>query len=51
VRQVQVLRIAGVADDRLTAYALVGRAHGKCKTKVVPHAQETLLTASGPFQR
>jgi hypothetical protein len=25
--------------------------HGKCATNVVPYAQETLLTASGPIQR
>ena len=41
----------GTGHYRLTAYAIVGKVDGKCTTKVVPYAQETLLTASGPIQR
>jgi hypothetical protein len=41
--------VRGHGDYRLTAYAIVARAHGKCRAKVVPYAQETLLTASGPL--
>jgi hypothetical protein len=43
--------VRGHGDYRLVAYATVGRAHGKCRAKVVPYAQETLLTASGPLQQ
>jgi hypothetical protein len=43
--------VSGHGHYRLTAYAIVGKVHGKCTTKVVPYAQETLLTASGPIQR
>ena len=42
--------VRGHGRYRLTAYAIVGKVHGKCTTKVVPYAQETLLTASGPIQ-
>ena len=42
--------VRGHGDYRLTAYAIVARVHGKCGTKVVPYAQETLLTASGPLE-
>jgi hypothetical protein len=38
-------------DYQLTAYAIVAKAHGKCAANVVPYAQETLLTASGPIQQ
>jgi len=43
--------VRGHGHYRLTAYAIVGKVDGKCTTKVVPYAQETLLTASGPIQR
>jgi len=43
--------VRGHGDYQLTAYAIVARVDGKCGTKVVPHAQETLLTASGPIQQ
>jgi hypothetical protein len=43
--------VSGNGDYRLTAYALVAKVHGKCAANVVPYAQETLLTASGPIQR
>lgn len=42
--------VRGHGDYRLTAYAIVAKAHGKCGTNV-PYAQETLLTASGPIQQ
>jgi hypothetical protein len=43
--------VRGHGDYRLIAYAIVAKVHGKCATKVVPYAQETLLNASGPIQR
>jgi len=43
--------VRGHGDYRLTGYAMVAKVHGKCAANVVPHAQETLLTASGPIQR
>ena len=43
--------VRGHGDYRLTAYAIVAKVHGACGTNVVPYAQETLLTASGPIQR
>jgi|SRR5215469_1874499 len=43
--------VRGHGDYRLTAYAVVAKVHGKCAEKVVPYAQETLLTASGPIQQ
>jgi hypothetical protein len=43
--------VRGHGDYRLTAYAVVAKVHGKCATNVVPYAQETLLTASGPVQQ
>jgi hypothetical protein len=42
--------VRGHGDYRLTAYAIVAKVHGACGTKVVPYAQQTLLTASGPIQ-
>jgi hypothetical protein len=42
--------VRGHGDYQLTAYAIVAKVHGKCGTNVVPYAQETLLTASGPIQ-
>ncbi len=42
--------VRGHGDYRLTAYAIVARADGKCGTSV-PYAQETLLTASGPIRQ
>jgi hypothetical protein len=36
---------------RLIAYAVVAKTDGKCAANVVPYAQETLLTASGPIQQ
>jgi len=42
--------VRGHGGYRLTAYAIVAKVHGKCGTNVVPYAQETLLTASGPIQ-
>ncbi len=42
--------VRGHGDYRLVAYAIVAKVDGKCGTKVVPYAQETLLTASGPIQ-
>ena len=43
--------VRGHGDYRLTAYAIVAKVHGKCAANVVPYAQETLLTASGPIQQ
>ncbi len=43
--------VRGHGDYRLTAYAIVAIKDGKCETNVVPYAQETLLTASGPIQQ
>jgi hypothetical protein len=43
--------VRGHGDYRLTAYAIVAKVHGKCASKVVPYAQETLLTAAGPIQQ
>jgi hypothetical protein len=43
--------VRGHGDYRLIAYAIVAKVHGKCGANVVPYAQETLLTASGPIQR
>jgi hypothetical protein len=43
--------VSGHGDYRLTAYAIVAKVPGKCGTNVVPYAQETLLTASGPIQQ
>ena len=43
--------VRGHGDYRLIGYAIVAKVHGKCGTKVVPYAQETLLTASGPIQQ
>jgi hypothetical protein len=43
--------VRGHGDYRLTAYAIVAKVRGKCEVKVVPYAQETLLTASGPIQQ
>jgi hypothetical protein len=43
--------VRGHGDYRLTGYAIVAKVHGKCAANVVPYAQETLLTASGPIQR
>ncbi len=43
--------VRGHGDYRLTAYAIVAKVHGKCGTDVVPYAQETLLTASGPIEK
>jgi hypothetical protein len=43
--------VRGHGDYRLIAYAIVAKVHGKCGTKVVPYAQETLLSASGPIQQ
>jgi hypothetical protein len=43
--------IRGHGDYQLTAYAIVAKVHGKCGANVVPYAQETLLTASGPIQQ
>jgi hypothetical protein len=44
-------QVRGHGDYQLTAYAIVAKVHGKCGTNVVPYAQETLLTASGPIQQ
>jgi hypothetical protein len=43
--------VRGHGDYRLTAYAIVAKVNGKCAANVVPYAQETLLTASGPIQQ
>ena len=43
--------VRGHGDYRLTADAIVAKVHGKCAAKVVPYAQEILLTASGPIQQ
>jgi hypothetical protein len=43
--------VRGHGDYRLIAYATVAKVKGKCATNVVPYAQETLLTASGPIQQ
>jgi hypothetical protein len=43
--------VHGHGDYQLVAYAIVGKVDGKCGTKVVPYAQEILLTASGPIQQ
>jgi hypothetical protein len=43
--------VRGHGNYRLTGYAIVAKVRGKCETKVVPYAQETLLTASGPIQQ
>jgi hypothetical protein len=43
--------VRGHGDYRLTAYAIVAKAHGKCGTNAAPYAQEILLTASGPIQQ
>jgi len=43
--------VRGHGVYRLTGYAIVAKVHGKCASNVVPYAQETLLTASGPVQR
>jgi hypothetical protein len=41
--------VRGRGDYQLTGYAIVAKVHGKCGTNVVPYAQQTLLTASGPI--
>jgi hypothetical protein len=43
--------VRGHGDYRLIAYAIVSKVHGKCASNVVPYAQETLLTASGPIRQ
>jgi hypothetical protein len=43
--------VRGHGHYRLTGYAIVAKVHGKCGTNVVPYAQETLLTASGPIRQ
>jgi hypothetical protein len=43
--------VRGHGDYRLTANAIVAKVNGKCAAKVVPYAQEILLTASGPIQQ
>jgi hypothetical protein len=43
--------VRGNGDYQLTAYAIVAKVHGKCAAKVVPYAQEILLTASGPIRQ
>jgi hypothetical protein len=45
------VHVRGHGRYRLTAYAIVAKVHGKCASDVVPYAQETLLTASGPIQQ
>jgi hypothetical protein len=41
--------VHGHGTYRLTAYAIVKKARGKCATNVVPYAQTELLTAAGPL--
>jgi hypothetical protein len=43
--------VRGHGDYRLIGYAVVAKVDGKCAAKVIPYAQETLLTASGPVQQ
>ncbi|HTX82819.1 MAG TPA: hypothetical protein VME44_11595 [Streptosporangiaceae bacterium] len=43
--------VRGHAGYQLTAYAIVAEVDGTRRTKVVPYARETLLTASGPIRQ